>query len=145
MKRFALVTGAILICILGYTVLSGKSEGAKGGIQFYEGSWEQTLKKAAAENKPIFMDIYATWCGPCKMLKKKTFANKAAGTYFNANYISVSFDGENGDGVMLANKFHITGYPTLIILSKTGELINLQTGYVDADELVTFGKQSYRK
>lgn len=113
-------------------------------MHFFEGTWEEALNKAKEEQKPIFLDIYARWCGPCKLLKRKTFTNKDVGNYFNANYINLSLDGEKGDGEMLANKFHITGYPTLIILNKNGEPVNMQTGYLSPGELLLYGKQSFR-
>ncbi len=40
------------------------------GIQFFNGNWNEALAIAVKENKPIFLDVYASWCGPCKALKK---------------------------------------------------------------------------
>ncbi|MDG1903455.1 MAG: thioredoxin domain-containing protein, partial [Schleiferiaceae bacterium] len=36
------------------------------GIKFEQGNWANTLAKAKAENKIVFVDAYTTWCGPCK-------------------------------------------------------------------------------
>ena len=36
------------------------------GIQFFEGSWEEALKESQETGKPIFLDAYASWCGPCR-------------------------------------------------------------------------------
>ena len=37
------------------------------GIRFDKSmSWEEVVKKATRENKYIFMDVMATWCGPCQ-------------------------------------------------------------------------------
>ncbi len=145
MKRFYFFFSILLVSLFIYTIISWTPGNSKDGIQFFEGSWQEALIKAKAENKPIFMDIYATWCGPCKMLKKKTFSDKDAGTYFNANFINLSFNGEAGEGEMLANKFKITGYPSLIVLNSNGKLIHLQTGYLSANELIAFGKQALGK
>ena len=143
MNRLILLLSVVLLSCFAYSCTDA-SGSSKNGIKFFEGSWDAALQKAKNEQKPIFIDIYATWCGPCKLLKKKTFSDKAVGTYFNANYINLSFDGENGEGVMLANKYQITGYPTLIILDKNGNLITTQTGYLPPDEFLAFGKQSFR-
>lgn len=144
MKRLIFFLLVISVSCLAYACFSGDAGNGKDGIRFFDGKWEDALQKAKNEHKPIFLDIYATWCGPCKLLKKKTFTNKEVGAYFNANYISMSFDGENGEGIMLAEKYHITGYPTLIILDPGGTLVAMQTGYLPPDEFLEFGKQSYR-
>lgn len=52
------------------------------GIQFFEGSYAVALAKAKAENKLLFVDIYASWCGPCKRLKATTFRDPEVGAYF---------------------------------------------------------------
>ena len=40
-------------------------------INFNTSSWEELLTEAATQNKLIYVDAYTTWCGPCKMMKKK--------------------------------------------------------------------------
>ena len=58
-------------------------EDTKEGIQFHKGTWAEALALAKKDNKFIFLDVYASWCGPCKQLKKRTFSNDKVGTYFN--------------------------------------------------------------
>ncbi len=144
MKRIALLVALAAVTFIAYRVISGEAGDSKDGIKFYEGSWDSVLAKAKSEQKPIFLDIYASWCGPCKMLKKKSFSDKEVGTFFNANFVNVSFDGENGDGGMLAAKYHISGYPTLIILDKDGNFVSTHVGFLPPDELLILGKQSVK-
>ncbi len=120
-----------------------EKEEAAEGIKFSENpGWAATLKKAQKANKLIFVDVYTTWCGPCKLLRKKTFPDKAVGDFFNANFVNVAFDAEAGDGVELAEKFKVPGYPTLLILDKNGNEIARQVGYVPPQELLDFGKKN---
>jgi thioredoxin 1 len=110
------------------------------GVQFHKGTWAEALAKAKQENKLIFLDIYATWCGSCKKLKKYTFTNTKVGTYFNANFINVTLDGEEGEGAILSSKFNMSSYPTLFFINSDGKIIKQEVGYLTANELVRFGK-----
>ena len=111
------------------------------GIEFHSGSWEEALAQAKKEDKAIFLDISASWCGPCKMLKANTFINKDVGDYYNENFINVMVDGEKGEGISLARKFRISGYPTMIYLNSAGELIARTSGYREPAVLIEMGKQ----
>ena len=111
-----------------------------GGIKFYHGSWKEAVGKAKNENKVIFLEIYASWCGPCKKLKTNTFSNNRVGNYFNARFINVSLDGENGEGEMLANQFGLSGYPALYFIDTEGKIIAQSEGYMNVDELLDFAR-----
>jgi thioredoxin 1 len=108
---------------------------------FTESNWQEVLDKAKTEHKYIFIDIYATWCGPCKMLRNETFIKKRAGAFYNDRFVCAAFNGEAGDGVMLAKKLGVHAYPSLYILDSNGNVIGASVGYISAKELVKFGKQ----
>jgi thioredoxin 1 len=116
-----------------------------GEIDFFKGSWAAAVAKATTENKPIFLDIFATWCGPCKMLKKQTFVDQEVVKFYNENFINVSLDGEAGDGAVLAQKFQIPGYPTLLILDNTGNPLYATAGFLPPKEFLQFGKDGLKK
>lgn len=137
MKKLWIIIPVIAIAaFVGFKVFaSGDNDGGEG-IQFFKGGWEAALQKAKAEHKPIFVDIYASWCGPCKMLKRKTFTNGKVADYFNSHFINTSFDGEVDEGTKLAEKFQIQGYPTLILLDENGKVIMYEMGYQTPKELL---------
>lgn len=136
-----------LVTFVAFSIYSFKNpkvdfkKDSADGIQFFKGTFADALEKAQAENKPIFLDIYATWCGPCKMLKKRTFSDKEVGEYFNANFVNIAIDGETKEGRELAYNFKIQGYPTLLILDKNGKQLTKQVGFVEPHILVNFGKR----
>lgn len=114
-------------------------------IDFFTGTWSQALAKAQQEDKPIFLDIYATWCGPCRLLKTKTFTNSEVVKFYNEHFINVSLDGEKGEGLMLARKYQIPGYPSLLILDKNEKPLFATAGYMPPKEFIKFGKVGLRK
>jgi len=115
------------------------------GLQFIEADWNKALAEAKKQNKLIFLDAYASWCGPCKLLKKNTFPDKEAGEYFNSNFINIAIDMEKGDGPALAEKYGVNAYPTLIITDANGKIITYTQGYIKPKQLIDFGKYGITK
>jgi thiol:disulfide interchange protein len=115
------------------------------GIVFIENSWDEALKQAAKQNKYIFVDAYATWCGPCKMLKARTFTDDKAAAFYNANFVNVAIDMEKGRGPELAQKWQLRAYPTLIIFDSKGKPVLGTVGFINASELIRFGREALRK
>ncbi|WCT11836.1 thioredoxin family protein [Mucilaginibacter jinjuensis] len=114
-------------------------------INFIEDSWGEALKQAAAQHKYIFVDAYATWCGPCKMLKATTFKNAKAADFFNKNFVNVAIDMEKGQGPELASAWGMQAYPTLIIFDSAGNPVLGTVGYIGANDLIKFGQKALSK
>lgn len=120
---------------------------------------------AQAENpKLIFIDMYTNWCGPCKLLDKKTFSNADVIDYMNDNYYSVKFNAEGDEPVAyLGNEFgnpsydpakatrrnsqhqfarhlSIRAYPTVVFLNEKGELLTALKSYRTPQQLEVYLK-----
>lgn len=104
---------------------------AKGtdGVEFLETNWSEVRKTAKSENKLIFLDLYATWCGPCKVMDKSVFSKDEVGDVFNSRYINARFDAEKGEGELLAEKFGVSEYPTYLFLNAEGDIVYKIIGY----------------
>lgn len=110
------------------------------GIVFEHISLEEALKKAKAENKPLFIDVYATWCGPCKYLTKEVFVQEELGAFMNQHFINLKLDGEQGDGDYLMSEFGLDAYPTMLFLSADKVELNRIVGAASADEILETSK-----
>lgn len=113
---------------------------AEPGIQFIEANWNKAVAEAKKQKKMIFVDAYTSWCGPCRMLKQNTFTDKAAGDFFNKHFINIALDMEKGDGLAFAAKYQIAAYPTLLIMDAEQKSVSMSEGYIDAKQLIEFGK-----
>jgi len=134
---------ALLLVGLVWNTEAGDSRrkpGDEEGIQFTEASWASVLKKAKAENKIIFLDAYASWCGPCKMLQKNVFTKKEVGDYFNKQFVNVKMDMEKGEGPMLTQRYPLDAYPTLFFIDGNGKIVKKVIGYQKPEELLSIGK-----
>lgn len=116
-----------------------------GGINFTDSTWNEALKNAAKNKKYIFVDAYASWCAPCKLLRKTTFLDKETAAFFNENFINMSIDMEKGEGVNLATLWQVQAYPTMLIFDSSGKPVLGETGFLEPKELIKFGKQALEK
>lgn len=139
----AVMAAAFIPRITDLKVNTGVANGE--GIKFVEENWAKARAEAKKQNKLIFLDAYTSWCGPCKMLKRNTFPDKEAGEFFNKNFINVALDMEKGDGPAVAQTYQVNAYPTLIITNADGNLITYTRGYIDARQLIEFGKHGLSK
>ncbi len=124
------------LLLLTATILSAQ------GISFEKGSWDEVVKKAKAENKFIFVDAYAEWCGPCKKMAKEVFTENSVGSYFNKNFVCYKFDMEKGEGPKFAKTYTVAAYPTLLFFNPAGELIHKAVGGRDSETFVTLGEDA---
>ncbi|SDF79303.1 thioredoxin family protein [Chitinophaga filiformis] len=114
---------------------------SENGIAFIEDNWDAAQKKAKTDKRLIFVDAYATWCGPCKLLKTTTFKDEATAAFFNDHFVNLSLNVEKGKGPDLATSWKIQGLPTLLVLDASGKILDQSVGYLKAEDLLAWGKQ----
>ena len=124
---------------------------------------EEAMAAQADDPRPILMDVYTQWCGPCKMMMANTFTVPALISYVNEHYYAVKFDAESAAPVTfkgqtftnpgfnpaargrntpheLSRALGVSAYPTLIFMTSAGNIITPLTGYKSARDLEIFLK-----
>lgn len=134
-KLLILVLFASITLGLSLTAFTNKKKADKG-IEFYEGNFDAALAKAKSENKIIFMDAYASWCGPCKKMAANVFTDEKVGDYFKSKFVSLKMDMEKGEGPAIARKYPVQYYPTLFFIDAKGNVLKKIVGYHDAEQLL---------
>lgn len=120
----------IIFLILTLCFINGIN--ANDGIQFREGSWKEILSLAKKENRLVFIDVYTSWCGPCKKMSAEVFPQKLIGDKFNASFINYKIDAEKGEGIQIAKQFDVKAYPTYLFVNGDGVLIYRTGSYMPA-------------
>ena len=109
--------------------------------------------------KPIFMDVYTDWCGPCKALDKNTFHDAAVVSFINENYYAVKFNGEGTELIkykefvftnpnynpeargrnsqhQFTGYLRVQGYPSMYVFDEKGEIKSPIVGYHTPEQLL---------
>lgn len=125
----------------------------KPGIKWTEGlTWEQIKEKAKKENKFIFIDCFATWCKPCKMMDKYVYLNDTIGAFFNRHFISIKVQTDKNkndddfiqkwykDAEKIILKYKVETVPTFIFLSPRGEIVYKKSGYSSVNDFLAIAR-----
>ena len=132
---------------------------------------EEASALAKTNPRPIFVDAYTDWCGWCKKLDKDTFSNPVIAEILNNKYYAVKFDAEGKEPVTFQGRKFVNdgslgkthqlayallqgklGYPTVVFLTASSELITPVSGYKTSAQIepmlsyfagTSWQKQSY--
>ncbi|MCL2562397.1 MAG: thioredoxin family protein [Rikenellaceae bacterium] len=124
-----------VIIILGLLLMSLTT--AMGQIRFWDGTLDEALEKAGAENKKVWIVCSTTWCGPCKRMDAEIYTLPDVGEFFNRRFICMKYDLDVNDPNDINERFAINIYPTFLILDPNGEEFTRLVGaYYDPQEFL---------
>src|ERR1700689_3074336 len=109
-----------MICLIALFGLLQRGISQTEMVNFESGmTWKQILKQARAESKYIFVDCYATWCGPCKEMDRKVYTDEKVGDFFNEHFVCLKVQMDRtvadsdavkawyADALLLQNRYEI--------------------------------------
>lgn len=108
----------------------------------WQTSYDEALKTAVSENKPVMIDFYTGWCGWCKKLDKETYRNKEV-VELSKNFVCLKIDAEKES--QLAYRYAVRGFPTVIFTDVSGTVIGGGAGYRNADMMASEMKSALAK
>ena len=112
------------------------------GIDFFKGTFAEAKEKAAEEDKLLFVDAYAVWCGPCKRLAAYVFPDEQVGDFYNSNFINLKMDAEKGEGIQFKKQYKVTAYPTIFFMDSEGKVVHKFLGGRDVNGLIIEGQKA---
>ena len=127
-----------VVCIM---LLCTSMSGFSQGIEFFKGTFNEALTKASNEGKLVFVDFYATWCGPCKQMAEKVFPDEGLGKYMNEKFVCLQIDVEKeGWQKEVAEKYNVTVLPTLVFFKLDSTVASRLAGAREKAELLNAAK-----
>lgn len=133
----ALAAGILLSLTLNNSFAQNRS------IEFEKTkSFEYIKKEAKKESKPIFIDCYTTWCGPCKFMDREVFTNDSVADFYNKNFVNMKMDMESDSGNIMRKSYSVNAFPTFLYFNKKGKLVHRTSGSCDSGKFIDLGGQA---
>jgi len=114
---------------------AGAASASKDHAGWFEGSFDDGLEQARASSKLAFVDLWTSWCGPCKRLEQVTFPDPAVQAEL-AKFVALSIDAESPAGEPLMARYKIAGYPTMLVVAPDGREVGRIVGFKEPAVLV---------
>jgi thiol-disulfide isomerase/thioredoxin len=91
---------------------------------------EEHLASARAAGKPLVIDFYTDWCGPCRMFEQKILPVASVQAALG-DVVFVRYDAEKGHGLTAAARYRVDSYPTFVVLDGQGKQVTRTSGTPD--------------
>jgi thioredoxin-related protein len=130
-------------------IFAQASENNMTGVQWINNlTWNQIKQRAKSERKYIFIDVYATWCGPCKKMDKEVYTNTKVGYEVNKQFIAIKVQMDKTDhdneqvkswysfADNLQKDYKIDGYPSFLFFNAEGVLVHKSVGWKDVPDFL---------
>lgn len=112
------------------------SSTAQAAVTWDSASLDPALGRARAEGKWVLVDMFTSWCESCREMDAKVYARDDVGQALTQGYVALRRNAEEGEGLALAARYHVVGYPTLLVLTPDGVEVDRIMGSVTARDFL---------
>ncbi len=109
---------------------------AEAQVHFVSGSTEKLRELATQEGKLLFIDLYAPWCGPCRVMDNEVFSRREVGDFFAQHFVAAKYNVDRPTGSQLMRRHGRGAIPLYLVFSTDGELLGRIEGSSSAEKLM---------
>jgi len=109
---------------------------AQGQVKFETKSTDAVREMAIKSGKLVFIDLYASWCPPCRMMEREVFSRKDVGDFMQQRFVAAKYDTDKPTGKELMRRYGSGAIPLYLVFDTQGELLGRIQGAAKADEFM---------
>lgn len=134
----------LLVLFLLPLFIGASAPKAKESVKFFNGSLTAAMEQAKKEGKLVFVDFYANWCSPCRLMDEYTFTDPELARYMSDKYVPVKVNIDDFDGFAYKQQYNINLLPTLIVMNCEGKEIERKEEGLVPSTLSAFLGEHYK-
>lgn len=119
--------------MLLFLLLACAGTAAQAQVRFETKSTDAVREIAVKQGKPVFIDLYATWCPPCRLMEREVFSRKDVGEFMEKRFVAAKYDVDKTTGRELMQRYGTGAIPLYLVFDTDGELLGRIEGASEAE------------
>lgn len=110
-------------------------------------SYNQAMNLARVQKKLVFVDLYADWCVPCRIMDVNVYGDSAVAKLLNERFIPVKLDADSEEGIVCDGKknsarkcfssvWELKALPSFVLVAPKGMSILTVTQSMTVDDML---------
>lgn len=135
----------LLVCTLFASMALAESDVPAGEVHWL--SYKDALVKAKAEKKLIFVDMYADWCVPCRIMDVNVYGNSSVAALLNTRFVPVKLDTDSQEIITCDGKkktvqkcyhevWELSALPSFVLVAPKGLSILTVTQSLTTEDML---------
>lgn len=142
---FTIFSASVLIYTSLFSVVAAATPPTAEPIKnivFVGGTLQEAQQQARREGKILFVEIYATWCMPCKFLEQNVFSNPEIAAFYNHYFVNYKLNFDSIEGEVFKQEHQVQYLPELFFFDASGNIVLRETGDLSTQSFLQMGKQA---
>lgn len=106
---------------------------ARAQVRFEDKSTDALHEAAVKQGKLVFIDLYATWCPPCRAMERQVFSREDVGAFMEKRFVAAKYDIDKPTGRELMRRYGKGSIPLYLVFNAQGNLRGRIQGATDAE------------
>ena len=129
------------VVFLQWPMLKGMYYGVSGPAPNDGIGWRTDLAAALIEaqqaHKPVLVDVSASWCPPCRVMKHEVWPDGKVRAVVTSRFVPVLIDPDLPTNRDVLERYSVRGFPTVIVLDPSGNSVK-EANFLTRDQMLRF-------